>query len=164
LKFVAASSAVSHDKLMDFIERADAAERYFSHFDNRVPLNRLPLYIAEKSHGGIGEARVRLRRAIEDAEQLASRLREVNPLVIDYFLGQNVRLQPIGTLLIAWVILECEAAYLSVRGNINRRKQQQKSTDPTKRYGLTDDDLKLFKDDWYRFIGMLPPPSIGDFP
>ena len=43
----------------------------------------------------------------DEIQKLADRLRQINPLVIDYFLAQNHSLQSIGRTMIAWVILEC---------------------------------------------------------
>lgn len=60
--------------------------------------------------------------AANDCEKLASRLGQVQPLVIDYFLGQNDSLREIGKLMIAWVILERESLGLHLQRNINRPK------------------------------------------
>ena len=130
------------------IARADAAARYFSSSMEGL-VGRLPLYITDRmdSAGALREA---FERARNEATELASRLRQVNPLVIDYFLGQNKSLQSIGTLLIAWVILECELNYINKNGNFNRQKIITNSPNPQVRYVV--DDLRLFKDDWYRFI------------
>src|SRR5260370_30374240 len=49
-------------------------------------------------------------RAIKECTDLIGRLTAVDPLVIDYFLGQNPHLEDIGKLCVAWVLLECEAA------------------------------------------------------
>jgi len=72
--------------------------------------------------------------------------------VIDYFLGQNPTLQQIGTLLIAWVILECEAEYLSQGGNINRRLIASNSPKANDRVHATGMELSKYKDDWCRFL------------
>jgi hypothetical protein len=150
------------------VERAKAAERYFSSLFNTMTglMDDFPLYIREQRPSNVSEARHLLQVAANDAKELASRLRQVNPLVIDYFLGQNPSLQRMGTLLIAWIILECEAAYHKVGANINRRKLQANSPNPTTRFIYSDDELKLFKDDWYRFIihklvmGYTKPPEL----
>lgn len=53
--------------------------------------------------------REQMREAMNECKQLAQRLRYVEPLVIDYFIGQNRPLEDIAKLLIAWEIMECEA-------------------------------------------------------
>jgi len=63
-------------------------------------------------------------------------LEQVNPLVIDYYLGWNSDLQTVGRLLIAWVILECEDRALDEGRNINRPRQTGAK----------------FGDDWVRFV------------
>src|SRR5271169_763449 len=49
--------------------------------------------------------------AVEECEDLIDRLTTVDPVVIDYFLGQNKHLGDIGRFCIAWVLLECEAVF-----------------------------------------------------
>ena len=49
---------------------------------------------------------------IEECEELVKRIETVRPLVIDYFLAWNEKLRPIGKLMIAAVILECETKSL----------------------------------------------------
>ena len=60
--------------------------------------------------------------AINECDDLITRLATVDPLVIDYFPGQNPHLGEIGKFLIAWVILECEAVYNRYGFNNNRRE------------------------------------------
>ncbi|HTB04134.1 MAG TPA: hypothetical protein VK804_27015 [Bradyrhizobium sp.] len=72
-------------------------------------------------------------------EKLSRGLQQVNPLVIDYYLGWNSDLQEIGRILIAWVILECEAQSKDV--NINREAIK----------GIRK-LLSESRDDWCRFI------------
>jgi hypothetical protein len=140
------------------VDRADAAERYFSDllrlWSNSWVRDALPSYITEpvfRGENNFAEWRKRLSDAANDAGKLATRLRQVNPLVIDYFLGQNPSLQSIGTLIIAWIILECEATYIKNMGNINRRKLRQNSPITSDR-DIICVDLAKYKDDWYRFI------------
>jgi hypothetical protein len=133
------------------IERADAAEHYFSNlFDTSV--GRYPDYIAAQKPSNESKARQLLKNAANDAKTLASRLRQVNPLVIDYFLGQNSSLQPIGTLIIAWIILNCEATHIAKGGNINREKLLQHSPNKSDHAKANNLDLTKYKDDWHRFI------------
>jgi hypothetical protein len=75
----------------------------------------------------------------DQCERLKRGLQQVNPLVIDYYLGWNPDLQEIGRVLIAWVILECEEQSRDV--NINQEVVAGKR--------------KLFADsgdNWCRFI------------
>ena len=46
---------------------------------------------------------------IAKCQILADKLTQVNPPVIDYFLEKNPELQEVGQLMIAWVLLSCEA-------------------------------------------------------
>ena len=71
---------------------------------------------------------------IRECDDLANRLDQINPLVIDYFLEQNQTLQSIGKLMIAWVILEREANHFETSKNYNRPQPSNA------------------KDDWVRFI------------
>lgn len=67
--------------------------------------------------------------AANHCDELAARLAQVQPLVIDYFLGQNDSLRDIGKLMIAWVILECEAVTLNDRRNTNRQSSEPRNRD-----------------------------------
>lgn len=75
-------------------------------------------------------------------KQLAWRLKQSNPPVIDYFLGQNKDIQEVGKQLIAWVLLECEASSWG-RIHINHSPEHRKEWQKT--------NYKP-KDDWHRFI------------
>lgn len=112
-----------------------------------------PKYIARDS-GRLSPEQMRAQweRAADECEILAARLEQVNPLVIDYFLGQNVSLQPIGKLIIAWVILDCETHYLQIKGNRNRLEALAHSPRKIDRDSLPGTDVRKFKDAWYRFI------------
>ncbi len=87
---------------------------------------------------------------------LASRLKQINPLVIDYFLGQNSDLQEIAKIIIAWVLLERETEAgdrLVQGGNNNHNHIRQLRGNP--RLSQRDGgkiDVKKCKDDWYRFL------------
>jgi hypothetical protein len=76
-------------------------------------------------------------------KKLAERLSTHNPLVIDYFLGQNADLKEIGTLMIAWVILEHE--YENSEVNLNRSGVSELQLEARKKDWRT-------KDDWIKFI------------
>lgn len=94
------------------------------------------------------------KTGIECADIIA-RLTTVDPIVIDYFLGQNPQLGEIGKFLIAWVLLECEAFFETVGLNINRREQLSRSHDPLEQMNASNlDYIRKMKinDNWYRFI------------
>jgi hypothetical protein len=57
----------------------------------------------------ISSLRQQLEEAASEANDLAARLKAVDPLVIDYFIGHNRHLEDIAKLCIAWEILEREA-------------------------------------------------------
>lgn len=83
--------------------------------------------------------------AIQECNNLASMLEQHNPLVIDYFLDWHEKLQGIGNLLIAWVILECEAQCREGY-NINRRDLPNSTND------WRESKHWRQHDDWLRFI------------
>jgi hypothetical protein len=76
----------------------------------------------------------------DQCERLKRGLQQVNPLVIDYYLGWNADLQEIGRVLITWVILECEDQSRGV--NINQKTITTGRLEP----------LSETRDDWCRFI------------
>lgn len=90
--------------------------------------------------------------ASQELRDLATRLREVRPLLIDHFLGHNKNLRAAGKLMIAWVIVECELSYLANGGNINRRELLANSPFSDERVRAAGVDLGGYSDAWYRFI------------
>jgi hypothetical protein len=111
------------------IEKAAIALRYFEH-SIKCGNSQLPEYLVGKQW----------EKAAEECQKLKNGLRQVKPLVIDYYLGWNADVQDIGRLLIAWVIMECEQ--LSKNGNLNRYLPKSSHTANTQNY----------YDDWVRFI------------
>jgi hypothetical protein len=104
------------------------------------PLNvHRPNYIARNTRQppGGSDRQEEWRLTGSECRELISRIDEVNPLVVDYFLGQNAPLQELGRLLIAWAILECEAKYVQYKKNINRG---------------SGDGQSAQKDNWVRFV------------
>ena len=77
------------------------------------------------------------------------RLEQIDPPVIDHFLGWNEDLRDIGKLMIAWVILDCERVFNEKKGNINRQKIIDASPNTHERKTI---DIWKFKDNWYRFV------------
>jgi hypothetical protein len=96
----------------------------------------LPNFVQEKisSHASTADRIAAWKASAVECYELANRLTQVDPLLIDYFLGQKPQLQAIGRLLIAWVILECDANFQGSRRNQNRGKEPEG------------------KDNWYRFV------------
>ncbi len=116
------------------IDRATHLSRYFAH-SREVKNGLLPQYIKDKlqyDDDAWGAARAEDERndnawkaALAESEKIKAALTQTNPLVIDYFLGWNPDLRSIGTLLVAWVILECEKRGQQY-GNINRGEYSEK--------------------------------------
>lgn len=88
------------------------------------------------------------QKLLEEVEQLHAKLSQINPPVIDYFLAQNPALQPIGKMMIAWVILECERQNLSGTSKNNNRNR----FDLEWRIKGGKQSSHDFDDDWYRFL------------
>lgn len=92
------------------------AEHLSDHCENRIlsgqVIQYLPEYVSRRTDPRLGIAGA--TKAWEDirqeCQQLLSRLKTVQPLLIDHFLASNPSLRPIGKLMIAAAILECEAA------------------------------------------------------
>jgi hypothetical protein len=96
-------------------------------------LKRRCLIPSGSLQSSINLARQESEKAILECTDLADRLTTVDPLVIDYFLGQNADLQDIGKMLIAWVLLECETFYLTHRIYANHIDRLSLSDNPTDR-------------------------------
>jgi len=114
---------------------------------NKCDKKHIPQYISEIYKDNWDKAAL-------DCQRLIDALEAVHPLVIDYFLSQNKDLQPIGKLMIAWVILECEAVFLYSKHNENRIELLKNSPDKEeqKRVAKGLVDAKKYNDNWYRFI------------
>jgi hypothetical protein len=132
------------------IEKAALAIQFFS-ISAAVSNSDLPDFIIDTTEPN-ASLEVRWADALRDCQMLRAGLEQVNPLVIDYFLGWNPKLQTIGRLLIAWVILECEYVQLKNEGNANRKQLLINSPFYAERIKANDVELKRFKDDWCRFV------------
>jgi hypothetical protein len=88
------------------IDKAKYASLYFQP-SAATPNQHRPEFLINNSETG-ASIQTQWTTALQNCEALAAGLEQVNPLVIDYYLGWNPRLQAVGNLLIAWVILECE--------------------------------------------------------
>jgi hypothetical protein len=109
------------------------------------------------------------RDAAEEAIQLGRRLKEVNPVLIDYFLAQNADLHDIGRLAIALVIFSCETAYHRSGGNPNHVQiQKLRIGRGESTTNIANLNLAAFKDDWLRFVlynmtsGCTSPEQLSD--
>jgi hypothetical protein len=143
------------DLVQKIISKSAVISEYFQR--SAAPqINPLrPDYIARNCSSdslSANQIKVEWETAYNEITELAKRLKQVNPLVIDYFLGQNLDLQPIGKLMIALIILECEAQFLKERGNENRRELLRQSPRHEDRDAASRIALQFFKDDWYRFV------------
>jgi hypothetical protein len=101
-------------------------------------------YMTAHARSKSGAPTAQCDAAQRDCEELVKGLKQVNPPVVDYFLGHNASVQGIGRLLIALVILRAQTALAAGRRNRNRDKD-----------GHADDpEGRNFhrQDDWCRFI------------
>jgi hypothetical protein len=105
---------------------------------------------AKVSAAGSGAPAALSNYAKSECDELVEKLKTLNPPVIDYFLGQNPKLQDIGRFAISLVILKAEAAYGATRANKNRIEDKNSSPylDERERHV----DASKFKDDWCRFV------------
>ena len=98
-------------------EKAASAWNYLYHASNdHYAITIRPEFAKRKQPNLPSDANLipSLRQQMVDAAnecgELEQRLRAVDPLVIDYFIGQNRHLEDIAKLCIAWEILECETS------------------------------------------------------
>jgi hypothetical protein len=111
------------EKLVDSV--ISMAERLKSYCDQAIQVGgaRLdsPQYVTnERSKFRTTDPSSGWRKVRDDCGLIIDRLKAVRPLVIDHFLEWNHSLRDIGRLLIAGVILECEARWLQYKVNQNR--------------------------------------------
>jgi hypothetical protein len=96
----------------EVIQKAEVARKYF--LDHRdIHGGYLPGFIRDEfpNHQLNAPYHPGWEKTGETFRKLAERLRAVDPLVIDYFLGQNAELQTAGKILIAWIIREAETKF-----------------------------------------------------
>jgi hypothetical protein len=141
------------------IAKARMATQHFTTVLNSpaggVPIR--PQYIMRNSPDplpdGLDRMKAQWGNAIDECNDLISRLKTVDPLVIDYFLGQNPHLGDIGKFFISWVLLECEAVFLKYEINNNRRELLLRTSDTADRYKASSiQHLRKYNDNWYRFL------------
>jgi hypothetical protein len=132
------------------IQKAGYLQKYLE-FSAQTNYDLVPAYVANT---GAAETPIKQRwhAALNDCIALKTRLEQVNPLVIDYFLGWNPMLQSVGRLLIAWVILECEHLFAQNHGNINRREALLNSPLEPDRIRANNISLQKYKDNWCRYL------------
>jgi hypothetical protein len=94
----------------------EMAERFSTYCKRRIDCGQviqvLPKYLEQRidpRQGNRGAIQA-WQQVLEECQLLIKRLRAVRPLLIDHFLAWNESLRPIGKLMIAAAILECEAA------------------------------------------------------
>jgi hypothetical protein len=125
------------------------ADRFSSYCKHRLQSGQtvqiVPKYVEQRIvvSKGVHEAKTGWQSVQKECELLCDRLKAVRPLLIDNFLAWNESLRPIGKLMIAAVILECEAIWLRERANQNHRV-----TTPNAPIA----NRQIYRDDWYRFI------------
>jgi hypothetical protein len=119
---------------------------------NTSALADRPKYVTRNStvpySGGLNGMKNERKQARQECDDLIDRLTTVDPIVIDYFLGQNPHLADIGKLMIAWVLLECEAIYRKHQINNNRREALKGNEN----YNTLDHLRTTYADNWYRFL------------
>jgi hypothetical protein len=81
------------------VQKATYLSSYFE-FSAQMQSNFRPTFVIDNAPVNVS-IKEQWLAALQDCERLKSGLEQVNPLVIDYFLGWNPRLQRIGRLLIA---------------------------------------------------------------
>lgn len=119
--------------------------KYISSQGSILPLPKLITENAKNIKSGIPLVDA-LLKVSNQCISLSTRLQQVNPPVIDYFLGENKDLKEIGKFVISYEILKSEAIFEKHKRNINRDEKR-----PGK-FNENDCDEFLSSDDWYRFI------------
>jgi hypothetical protein len=134
------------------------ARRLQQYCDNRLQCGQVvpltPDYVEQFRDGskGFKGAIDAWEHVKEECQVLINRLQSVRPLLIDHFLAWNDSLRQIGKLMIAAVILECEAIWLRERGNQNRRLLLANAPKPPSATKLAKIDTTEYHDDWCRFV------------
>jgi hypothetical protein len=135
-----------------------------SRLDSGQLIQIIPNYIEQKIDPNYDAERPPVRSALDtssrsgwekarnECELLIHRLKSVRPILIDHFLAWNENLRPIGKLMIAAAILECEAIWLEERANQNRRLMLTTAPVRPSADELSRTDITKYHDDWYRFI------------
>jgi hypothetical protein len=135
-----------------------------SRLDSGQVIQILPNYVEQRIDPNYDPARPPRRSALDtsaksgwervraDCELLIRDLTSVRPILIDHFLAWNEHLRPIGKLMIAAAILECEAIWLKERANQNRRLLLANAPVRPNKDDLSRIDITKYHDNWYRFI------------
>ena len=121
---------------------------------SNMPVQYVPNYVNARIDNNLGVtgARNGWTTVRDECQLLIDRLIAVRPLVIDYFLAWNEGLRPIGKLMIAAAILECEAIWLHSRSNRNRLPGLIGAPEKQTPDGRMTVDSVKHTDDWYRFV------------
>lgn len=123
----------------DLVRRAIQRANLLADFLKRPRIAHVPKIIEDRLQPPVQHPQQSLpawESLAKDCQELSRRLTQAHPLVIDYFLGHNPKLQLVGRFLIAWIILECDAYYQLTRTNRNRPA----------------DERDKAKDNWCRFL------------
>lgn len=116
-------------------------------YRSALDVSVLPQFIAEKYPPYNDQGY--FVKILNDFQNFQERLKDVDPPVIDYFLGWNADLVDIGRLMISWVILDSEREQKQNGGNANRIRALENSCfHEAKRINRLDN----FPDNWYRFL------------
>jgi len=118
-------------------------------------LSHIPQFVIDNADWQLensNDSKNALIKAMQDCEAIHDRLIAVDPLVIDFFLGQNEDLANLGRLLIALVLLDCEAKDMLGSGNQNRRELFSRSPLLSDREKVSGLEIKHYSDNWCRFL------------
>jgi hypothetical protein len=118
-----------------------------------ISVQSVPNFVQRRiNKGGVQGAIEAWSEVRDDCQLLIERLTSVRPLVIDYFLGWNRGLEQIGRLLIAGVILQCEAIWHHAHANQNRAPALANLTHQQAYIQQLKNSTKGHNDDWHRFV------------
>jgi hypothetical protein len=96
------------------IDRSEYAAGFFDR--NRYQYH-MPKFVSVKVKDSTDHFNVAYDQAIAQCKELASKLRQLNPLVIDFFLGHNRDLEEVGKFVVAWVLLESDWQFKNPSGS-----------------------------------------------
>ncbi|MFA5041448.1 MAG: hypothetical protein WC464_07435 [Bdellovibrionales bacterium] len=142
------------DLVKKVIEKADKIKYLFKTAQEERN-NFLPNFLERKlPDNSLLNTRIHAWETAQDnCAQLINKLRQVNPPVIDYFLGQSSEdTRELAKFIIAWVILDCQKTYLDLGGNVNRKAKFERSPFSDERDMAKKLNVSLFNDDWGKFI------------
>lgn len=137
------------DLVIQVIERANALASFFE-LGARNNSGALPRFVTRSVDTTRSIPVSVWTDAAQEARNLAIRLAEVNPTLIDHFLAQNDDLHDVGRFAIALAIFDCERRFSEAGGNPNHFVVER--TRKGRGLATSGIDLAYFKDDWLRFV------------